>query len=513
MQCQIFIKDNKGTNITLEVENADTIESVKQKIEDRKGYSQEKLILVFENVVLSDDRTLEEYSIGKNATIQLTNSIYKKYEFGDTIYLNPITLKTCEASADNCMKWHIVNTADTEIDNKITLLKDGELTTSVGSINYSEITGCFLGNNARLDESINENACPPEWWKTQTYNIGNSGIDVALQKLRSLTNSWNNKLTLNGTYGKDDLTGYKSRLLVDTEVNSIYNLYGHSYSTALIVNAEGEKTEMLFPISFRTLNAEMPAYSNLILGSDKYKSFTYGVSASTPMVSYHIINVMNKIASETTNTYFLTPVIEVEKEYLEEYNIIKEETTNGTFTTNVSSSSVGDNVEITTIPNNGYTINEIKVLDSNNEEIEVNNNLFVMPRSNVKVIVTFKPIIYTFVEGKNATYNNNDLLFKLNGDYSLLDSVFLNEKKLDDKHYEKKEGSTIITIKKDYLKTLSVGTHKLKVTYTNGSADETTFIIPENNPKTLDNIVIYVYSLIIGIISLVITGTYIYKKN
>ena len=45
-----------------------------------------------------------------------------------------------------------------------------------------------------------------------------------------------------------------------------------------------------------------------------------------------------------------------------------------------------------------------------------------------------------------------------------------------------KSGSTIITFKADYLNTLSVGTHKVKFQYSDGST-ETTFVIKAASVK------------------------------
>ena len=58
---------------------------------------------------------------------------------------------------------------------------------------------------------------------------------------------------------------------------------------------------------------------------------------------------------------------------------------------------------------------------------------------------------YKIIEGANGAWTQNS-------DGTLIDP----------KNYTAKSGSTIITLKADYLKTLSVGTHKLTVVYTDG---------------------------------------------
>ena len=140
---------------------------------------------------------------------------------------------------------------------------------------------------------------------------------------------------------------------------------------------------------------------------------------------------------------------------------------------------------------------------------------------------------YKFIEGANQTYTigkSENATFRIDADYSLfINKVYVDDKLVDSTNYDSKSGSTIITLKDDYLKTLSIGEHILKVAFSDGKEVITKFevkekqqIVETNNneednittsPKTGDNLLLYIVLSvisIIGIITFVITNI---KKN
>ena len=133
------------------------------------------------------------------------------------------------------------------------------------------------------------------------------------------------------------------------------------------------------------------------------------------------------------------------------------------------------------------------------------------------------PKEYQVIEGANQKYTidkDSDMTFRIDADYSLFDKkVYIDNELVDVNNYTSKEGSTIIVFKKDYVSTLNVGKHTLKVVFSDNNEALTNFeIIKEEkneiikNPETIDNIEKYIAIGIVAVIG-IIGSTLLIRKS
>ena len=140
-----------------------------------------------------------------------------------------------------------------------------------------------------------------------------------------------------------------------------------------------------------------------------------------------------------------------------------------------------------------------------------------------KVQATAEKPTYEYIDDTaNQTYKINQdetLTFRINADYSLFENggkVYVDGTETTE--YTSKSGSTMITLNKDFVNSLSVGEHTLKVAFNNGGEATTKFTVVKseestNNPQTGDNIMFYISMLGLSIIGLAGAGLYIKKRR
>ena len=250
----------------------------------------------------------------------------------------------------------------------------------------------------------------------------------------------------------------------------------------------------------------------------------------TPDTGYMIDKVLVNTVETTVTGNKIELTINEEKEVKVSYKKIPftvtvKDVDGATITPNgVVAVSYGETQEFTITANSGYKL--VKVLvDGTDKTADMVGDTLKLTNitSNINLEVVVEKIVYEVTEGANQKYTitkNNEAKFKINADFRLFDDgkVYVDNELVDPKNYTAESGSTIITLKKEFVDTLSVGEHTLKVLFNDGGEAITTFnvarvTVPTDNPQTGDNIGFYIISGILSIVGLAGAGIFYRRKQ
>ena len=250
----------------------------------------------------------------------------------------------------------------------------------------------------------------------------------------------------------------------------------------------------------------------------------------TPDAGYMIDKVLVNTVETTVTGNKIELTVNEEKEVVVSYKKIPftvtvKDVDGATITPNGAVAvSYGEDKEFTITANSGYKL--VKVLvDGTDKTADMVGDTLKLTNitSNINLEVVVEKIVYEVTEGANQKYiitKNTEAKFKINADFRLFDEgkVYVDNELVDPKNYTAKSGSTIITLKKEFVDTLSVGEHTLKVVFNDGGEAITTFnvakvTVPTDNPQTGDNIGFYIISGIISIVGLVGAGIFYRRKQ
>ena len=328
--------------------------------------------------------------------------------------------------------------------------------------------------------------------------------------------------TYKATFTPVDTTNYKTIIDIDIEVD-VKNIFD------VITSVPGGNGTIT------------PSKIDVIEGSKVKITFTPNTGY---MVDKVLVNGIEKTATGNEIEITVDEEKTVEVSYKKiPFTITVEEVTGATVDPDGTVTvSYGDNKDFTITANTGYKL--VKVLVNDVEKTLDGNTLKLKNiTSNMKIKVVVEKIEYKVIEGAEQTYTiteDTEARFRIDADYSLFNNkVYVDNVLVDSSNYTSESGSTIIVLNKDYVDTLAVGEHTLKVAFTDGGEAETTFTIakkaennnnnenntpskPEDkeeikdngsNPKTGDNIMLYVAIASMSIIGLGATTIVAKKKK
>ena len=258
--------------------------------------------------------------------------------------------------------------------------------------------------------------------------------------------------------------------------NPTAGTYAENQSVTFTSSTEGATIYYTTDGSEPTITGGVPAGTTAQYTAPIAVTGTEGESITTTIKA---IAVKDRMQNSSVETFTYTIQIPVSK-----YEVT---VTNGSGSGNYAQ---GSTVTITanTAPN-GQRFKEWTI-ESGNITLASSTSdttTFVMPAGAVSVKANYEaiptPVSYKILDGANSDWKQNTeetITIRGNGDFSKFVGVKIDGNTIDAKNYTAKEGSTIITLTTDYLKTLSIGTHTFEIVWTDGSAS-TNFTVSKNN--------------------------------
>lgn len=259
-------------------------------------------------------------------------------------------------------------------------------------------------------------------------------------------------------------------------VNLAAGTYTENQSVTLTSSTEGATIYYTTDGSEPTITGGVPAGTTAQYTAPIAVTGTEGQSITTTIKA---IAVKDRMQNSSVETFTYTIQIPVPK-----YEVT---VTNGSGSGNYAQ---GSTVTITanTAPN-GQRFKEWTI-ESGNITLASSTSdttTFVMPAGAVSVKANYEaiptPVSYKILDDANSDWKQNTeetITIRGNGDFSKFVGVKIDGNTIDAKNYTAKEGSTIITLTTDYLKTLSIGTHTFEIVWTDGSAS-TNFTVSKND--------------------------------
>jgi len=148
MSMQIYVHVNSdNSTITLDVEPTDIIQNIKSQIQDQISISPESQYLYFNSILLENNRTMADYNIQKNGTIELYSEILPVEISIFTIkkYDNQVILNWQTATEINNSKFEIERLVNSNTKGSISQ----PFTTSNNWIKIGEVAGYGNSNSQK----------------------------------------------------------------------------------------------------------------------------------------------------------------------------------------------------------------------------------------------------------------------------------------------------------------------------------------------------------------------------
>lgn len=558
----IYVKTPDGNFLMLEIAKTATISAVKEGVFDKKGISVDEQQLLFNGEVLEDGKTLQDYSIGKDSTLQL-KYVVKNVNATINTPKGGLVLDTNVTCAMNEIKSATLNWTDTGNNPvsgnanyypwcykaHVTLMpNDGYAVTDATEVHINNnateektintdgsitVTCCFYSNQDKLTgitapspittgngaEKTVAGLGLPSQVDITTVEGAASKADVVWDLENLASGTYNPSFlteqifTVNGTVTLPEEVGNTDNISLNITIqvtvsaagivgapiaNPTAGTYSENQSVALTSSTVGATIYYTTDGSEPTITGGATGGTTQQYTAPILVTGTVGQSITTTIKA---IAVQNGMQDSSVETFIYTikqdsqtpdvPGVTAPSITTQPGNATVKAGETATFTIAASGTGLTYLWQIDRNDGNGwvnidgataasYTTSTVDIscngfkyqcVVSNSAGTDISNTAVLTVTENT----TPAPgsVDYEILDGANTSWEQNSdgsLSIRGGGAISKFVGVKVDGNLVDVKNYTVKEGSTIVTLKADYLNTLSVGNHTFEIIWTDGTA-------------------------------------------
>ena len=558
----IYVKTPDGNFLMLEIAKTATISAVKEGVFDKKGISVDEQQLLFNGEVLEDGKTLQDYSIGKDSTLQL-KYVVKNVNATINTPKGGLVLDTNVTCAMNEIKSATLNWTDTGNNPvsgnanyypwcykaHVTLMpNDGYAVTDATEVHINNnateektintdgsitVTCCFYSNQDKLTgitapspittgngaEKTVAGLGLPSQVDITTVEGAASKADVVWDLENLASGTYNPSFlteqifTVNGTVTLSEEVGNTDNISLNITIqvtvsaagivgapiaNPTAGTYSENQSVALTSSTVGATIYYTTDGSEPTITGGATGGTTQQYTAPILVTGTVGQSITTTIKA---IAVQNGMQDSSVETFIYTikqdsqtpdvPGVTAPSITTQPGNATVKAGETATFTIAASGTGLTYLWQIDRNDGNGwvnidgataasYTTSTVDIscngfkyqcVVSNSAGTDISNTAVLTVTENT----TPAPgsVDYEILDGANTSWEQNSdgsLSIRGGGAISKFVGVKVDGNLVDVKNYTVKEGSTIVTLKADYLNTLSVGNHTFEIIWTDGTA-------------------------------------------
>lgn len=237
------------------------------------------------------------------------------------------------------------------------------------------VMGTYCGESDIQEYTVTVNAAP----QAVTWDLTTDNTATATANEISWTSAAVSMIDTKGTSGTTDANSYYGG---DSQGRTSTRFYKNS---TLAFTPENGIT-----ITSIVYEATTAGYATALANSTWTNATASADGTTVTITPTNGAQVVSAIIGGTTGASGVTVYYSGSATPATEYNINLNQNAGGTISASVEKATAGTEITLTATPNTGYVFSEWTVLDGNANEVEVINNKFVMPESDVEVEATFE---------------------------------------------------------------------------------------------------------------------------